>query len=128
MKLLAYILFAGTMLGQQPGWFSEREYENVKVTFDYKLAQWAEASFVLRTPRIGRPIQQGVAIFLAHDFHQKMGLYVTGSVAGFKAPTRLLTQNWGAWHSVELEVERLRALCAEYLANKRPAAELSRRG
>ena len=102
MKLLAYILFAGTLLGQQPGWFSEREYENVKVTFDYKLAQWAEASFVLRTPRIGRPIQQGVAIFLAHDFHQKMGLYVTGAVAGFKAPTRLLPQSWGAWHSVEL--------------------------
>ena len=102
MKLVAYFIFAATSLAQQPGWFSEKEYENVKVTFDYKLAQWAEASFVLRTPKIGRPIQQGVAVFLAHDFHRKPGNYTTGALAGIEPPTKLLPPTYDKWHTVQL--------------------------
>jgi hypothetical protein len=106
MKLLAYVIvLASTLAAQQPGWFSDREYQNVHVTFEYRLARWAEASFVLRTPQIGRPVQQGVAVFLAHDFHAKPGLYTTGAVAGLKAPHKLLPPTFNVWHTVDLTLK-----------------------
>lgn len=102
MKLLACLILPAALLAQHPGWSSDREYANVQVTFEYRLAQWAEAAFVLRTPTIGRPVQQGVAIFLAHDFHQKPGLYTTGALAGRQAPLRLLPPSFNQWHKVEI--------------------------
>jgi hypothetical protein len=39
------------------------EYENFRLTFEYKLSQWAEAAVILRAPRMGRPMQSGIAIF-----------------------------------------------------------------
>lgn len=39
MKLLAYVIvLASTLAAQQPGWFSDREYQNVHVTFDTRSA------------------------------------------------------------------------------------------
>ncbi len=99
-----FLLFSlVSLLGAQgPNWTSPREYENVRVTFEYRLAQWAEAAVCLRTPAIGRPVQQGVSIFLAHDFHQKPGLYTTGALAGRLAPLRLLPPSFNVWHKVEI--------------------------
>lgn len=112
MKLLLHFIALSSLLGQYPGWFSDVEYENVKVSFEYKLDQWAEAALVLRTPKVGRPIQQGVAVFLAHDFHQKKGKYTTGSVAGVAEPIQLLPATFNVWHQVEVTLsgEKLRVL------------------
>lgn len=53
--------------GNFPNWLhTASEYENFRLHFEYKLAQWAEAAVVLRAPRWGRPAQAGIAIVLAH--------------------------------------------------------------
>ncbi|MBM3758677.1 MAG: DUF1080 domain-containing protein [Acidobacteria bacterium] len=101
MTVLALIL----LTAQQPGYFSPHEFENAKVSFEYKLDQWAEAAVVLRTPKIGRPIQQGVAVFLAHDFHKREGTYTTGAIAGLKQPLKLLPPTYNIWHKIELQLE-----------------------
>ncbi|MDX2268396.1 MAG: family 16 glycoside hydrolase [Bryobacter sp.] len=90
------------LLAQGPGWTSEREYENVRIEFEYKLEQWAEAALCLRTATVGRPVAQGVSLFLAHDFHQKEGLYTTGALAGRQKPLRLLPASFGVWHKAEV--------------------------
>lgn len=106
MKFLALtLLLSANLCAIAPGWFSDREYENVSVTFEYKLAQWSEAAFVLRTPKIGRPVSQGVAIFLAHDFHQQRGLYTTGALAGKQAPLRLLPPTYDVWHKASVRLQ-----------------------
>ena len=95
--------------GSYPNWIrSAREYENVRLTFEYKLAQWSEAAVVLRAPKWGRPMRAGVAITLAHDFHKKTGRYVTGAVSGVKPPLRLLSESWGAWKKVHIVLEGAR--------------------
>jgi hypothetical protein len=101
MTFLAFVL----LTAQQPGYFSPREFENAKVTFEYKLDQWAEAAVVLRTPKVGRPIQQGVAVFLAHDFHKREGTYTTGALAGLEPPLKLLPPTYNIWHKLELYLE-----------------------
>ena len=101
MTFLACLL----LTAQQPGYFTDREFENAKVTFEYKLDQWAEAAIVLRTPKIGRPIQQGVTVFLAHDFHKREGTYTTGAIAGAKPPLKLLPPTYNVWHKVELTLK-----------------------
>lgn len=103
--LICYLAACALSLAQGPGWWSAREYENVRVRFEYKLAQWAEAAVVFRTPQVGRPIQQGVAVFLAHDFHQKPGLYTTGALAGKVPPLRLLPPSYEVWHQVEITLD-----------------------
>ncbi len=112
MRLLVCLTMAGALAAQVPtpgpGWFSDREYENLKLSFDYKLAQWAEAAIVLRTPKTGRPVQQGVSITLAHDFHKRPGTYTTGAASGLKEPLHLLPESYGVWHSVEIVLEGLR--------------------
>ena len=98
-------------LGNQPVWLhTTGEYENFRLAFDYKLSQWAEAAVVLRAPRMGRPMRSGIAIFLAHDFHENLTSHVTGAIAGVAPPAKRLPTNWGSWHSAEIELraERLR--------------------
>lgn len=89
--------------GSYPNWLrSGREYEELHLVFEYKLAQWSEAAVVLRAPKWGRPMRAGVAITLAHDFHKKTGRYVTGAVSGVRPPLRLLPESWGSWKKVDL--------------------------
>lgn len=87
---------------------SDREYENLRLRFEYNLAQWAEAAVVLRAPDRGRPMRAGVAITFAHDFHRKTGLYVTGAVSGRRAPLKLLKEHWGQWTPVDIRLEGAR--------------------
>jgi hypothetical protein len=95
-----------TGAGSFPNWLrSEREYENLRVTFEYKLAQWSEAAVVLRAPKWGRPMRAGVAITLAHDFHRKTGRYVTGAISGVAPPLKLLPESWGEWRRVAITLE-----------------------
>lgn len=84
---------------------SGREYENLRLRFEYNLAQWAEAAVVLRAPDRGRPMRAGIAISLTHDFHRKLGLYVTGALSGRRAPIKLLKEQWGQWTPVDIRLE-----------------------
>ena len=69
--------------GNAPNWLhTAREYENFKLRFEYKLAQWAEAAVILRAPRLGRPAQAGLSIYLAHDFHPNTPLYAPEQLPG----------------------------------------------
>jgi len=54
------------------GFDPERQYENFRLSFDYRLAQWCETLLLLRAPRWGRPALSGVPVQLAHDFHGKL--------------------------------------------------------
>ncbi|MBL8230493.1 MAG: DUF1080 domain-containing protein [Bryobacterales bacterium] len=89
---------------------SEREYENFRLTFEYKLAQWAEAAVILRAPRTERPQHAGLTIMLAHDFHNKLSKHVTGALMGLAAPSSLLPPDWGKWHkaAIDLQGDRLK--------------------
>ena len=106
----AFQLSAGeieiTGSGSYPNWIrSAREYEDLQLSFEYKLAQWSEAAVVLRAPKWGRPMRAGLAITLAHDFHKKTGLYVTGAVSGVKPPLRLAAESWGQWKKAVITLE-----------------------
>jgi hypothetical protein len=106
LRSCIFFLCVGCLLGQSgPGYTSAEEYENVELSFEYKLAQWAEAAVVLRAPTAGRQLNSGVAVFLAHDFHKKLGMHVTGAVAGIAPPLRLLPPSFGVWHKVELRLD-----------------------
>lgn len=90
-------------LGNHPNWIrSEQEFQNFRLSFEYRLAQWAEAAVVLRAPREGRPLQAGIAIMLAHDFHREVTAYVTGAVVGAAPPLRALPPSYEVWHRVEI--------------------------
>lgn len=92
-------------LGNTPNWIHTRgEYSDVRLTFAYNLARWAEAAVYLRAPRAGRPGETGLAIVLAHDFHKQTTTYVTGAIRGVAAPARIAVpvESWGAWHRVSI--------------------------
>ena len=85
--------------GNQPNWLhTAREYENFRLRFEYNLSQWAEAAVMVRAPRLGRPMQAGLAVFLGHDFHNNLTAYVTGAVAGVlpRSSTEMLRSEY-AW-------------------------------
>ncbi len=77
---------------------SEEEFEDFELTFEYRLDQWAEAAVFLRAPRTARPWHAGVAIMLAHDFHDKPSAWTTGALAGALEPVKWLGPSWGVWH------------------------------
>ena len=92
--------------GNQPNWLrSEAEYENFRLTFEYKVAQWTEAAVILRAPAAGRPMQSGIAIFFGHDFHENITPYVTGAVVGVLPPAKRLPTSFGGWHTAEIELD-----------------------
>ena len=91
--------------GHAGNWLrSAGEYENFRLKFEYKLAQWAEAAIILRAPRTDRPQGGGITLMLAHDFHKETTPWVTGALAGWKAPLAPKPPGWGAWHKVEIEL------------------------
>jgi hypothetical protein len=99
--------------GGPPVWLrTEAEFANFRLTFEYKLARWAEAAVILRAPRAGRPMQSGIAIYLAHDFHDNVTPYITGAIAGVAPPLKRLPTRFETWHtaSVELDGDRLRVV------------------
>ena len=99
--------------GHTPNWLrSGREYEDFRLRFEYKLNQWAEAAVILRAPRAGRPIHSGVAIQLAHDFHNEITPHVTGAIMGVRAPAAKVAGDYGTWHRVDVTFkgERLKAV------------------
>ncbi len=103
----AFGLKEGTirMLGEGGlGARSTEEYEDLRLSFDYRLDQWAEAAVVLRSPRHGRPLRAGVAITLAHDFHRQVTNYVTGALTGRRPPLKAMPISFEAWHHVELSL------------------------
>ena len=80
-----------------PNWLrTEREFENFRLVFEYRLSPWRQAAVVLRAPRMGRPSQSGLAIYLAHDYHELVNSYTTGGVAGALPP---LTTVWPQYRS-----------------------------
>ncbi|HYO82764.1 MAG TPA: DUF1080 domain-containing protein [Bryobacteraceae bacterium] len=89
--------------GFPPNWLhTVAEYRNFRLSFEYKLAQWAEAAVILRAPRLGRPMQSGIAVFLGHDFHQNITPYITGAIAGVRPPSSRLPTSYGEWHRAEI--------------------------
>ncbi len=90
-----------TGAGSVPNWFhTAAEYENFRLRFDYRLAQWAEAAVILRAPRLGRPMRAGIAITLAHDFHNDHTPWVTGAIFGVRKPDVRRPVDFDKWHSV----------------------------
>jgi hypothetical protein len=79
-----------------------REYGDVRVRFEYKLAQWAEAVVVLRAHAVGRATLTGIPVQLAHDFHGKTSRHVTGAIVGVREPARFLGPSFGEWHKAEI--------------------------
>jgi hypothetical protein len=97
--------------GNTPAWIhTTEEYENFRLRFEYKLAQWAESAVILRAPRWGRPMQAGLALFLAHDFHKDVNDYITGGVPGALAPKNVLPRGFEKWHSVDVKLDGERFL------------------
>ncbi len=93
--------------GNFPNWLrTRREYENFRLRFEYKLAQWAEAAVYLRAPRRGRPGDSGLAVVLAHDFHgRRDSEYITGAVRGVLKPLRPAAGSFGDWHTVDIVLD-----------------------
>lgn len=94
-----------------PNWLrSDRIYQDFRIRFEYKPAQWAETALLLRAPRTARPQHAGLAIFLGHDFHNKNGTHVTGAVLGAFPPSQLPKVGYGQWRRLEVELagQRLR--------------------
>lgn len=92
--------------GFQPNWLhTEREYENFRLEFDYKLEQWTEAAVYIRAPRAGRPGQAGIAISLAHDYHQGINSYTTGGIAGAIPPLNPAAFGWGRQQHAEITAD-----------------------
>lgn len=83
---------------------SSREYGDVRVRFEYKLAQWAEAIVVLRAHAVGRTTLTGIRVQLAHDFHGKSSRHVTGAIVGVREPARFLGPSFDVWHKAEIAV------------------------
>jgi len=88
-----------------PNWLrTEREYENFRLKFEYKLDEWAEAAVILRAPRTSRPQPAAIPIMLAHDFHNQVTTYVTGAIQGARKPLNALPPSHGKWHKAEVQV------------------------
>jgi hypothetical protein len=92
--------------GYQPNWLhTAREYENFRLEFDYTLSQWAEAAVYIRAPRLGRQATSGIAITLAHDYHNGITPYTTGGIAGALPPRNPKAFGWNEWQHVEIAAE-----------------------
>ena len=92
--------------GNEPNWLhTAREYENFWLHFEYRLAQWGEAAVILRAPRYGRPMQAGISLYLAHDYHTNAALWSTGAIPGVRAPSHPPNPSFDEWHSVDISID-----------------------
>jgi hypothetical protein len=90
--------------GEVGNWIrTAREYEDFRLSFDYKLAQWTEAAAMVRVPRTDRPQPAGLSLMLAHDFHNEITPWVTGGLGGVLSPKTGLKPSFEQWHHVEIE-------------------------
>jgi hypothetical protein len=97
---------AVTGKGNEPNWLHTlHEYENFRLHFEYRLAQWGEAAVMLRAPRYGRPMQAGVSLYLAHDYHTNAALWSTGAIPGVRAPIHPPKPSFEEWHAVDVSLE-----------------------
>ncbi len=98
--------------GHAGNWLrTESEYEDFRLRFEINPAQWAESAVLLRAARSDRPHHTGLALILAHDFHKQTTPWVTGALAGVRAPLQAVPPGFGAWRRVEIELRgsRLKA-------------------
>lgn len=96
-----------TGLGHAPNWLrTAEEFEDFRLTFEYKLDQWAEAAVILHAPRTARPQHAGIALVLTHDFHNESTAYTTGAILAVRPPQWKMpeTETWGRWHRAVIEV------------------------
>jgi hypothetical protein len=94
-----------TGVGHAPNWLrTAEEFEDFRLTFEYKLDQWAEAAVIVRAPRTARPQHAGITLVLTHDFHNESTPHTTGAVLGVRAPEWKMPEGetWGRWHKVEI--------------------------
>lgn len=100
--------------GHAPNWLrTAEEFEDFRLSFDYKLDQWAEAAVILHAPRTAHPQHAGITLVLTHDFHNESTSYTTGAILAVRAPQWKMPEpeTWGRWHHVEIELRgpRLKA-------------------
>lgn len=96
-----------TGAGHAPNWLrTAGEYEDFRLSFEYKLDQWAEAAVVLRAPRTARPQHAGITLVLTHDFHNESTPHTTGAILGVRRPEWKMpeAETWGRWRRVEIEM------------------------
>jgi hypothetical protein len=100
-----------TGLGHAPNWLrSAEEFEDFRLTFEYKLDQWAEAAVIVRAPRTARPQHAGITLVLTHDFHNESTPHTTGAILGVRAPEWKMPEpeTWGRWRRVVIEARGMR--------------------
>lgn len=83
---------------------TDSEYEDFRLRFEIKPAQWAETAVLLRAARSERPHHTGLSLMLAHDFHGAVSAWVTGAVAGVRPPAHAVPAGYGEWRRVEIEL------------------------
>ena len=84
------------------------EYEDFRLAFEIKPAEWAETAVLLRAARSDRPHHTGLALILAHDFHNQTTAWVTGAIAGVRPPLHPVPPGHSAWRRVEIELRGAR--------------------
>jgi hypothetical protein len=82
---------------------TQSDYEDFRLSFEYKLDRWAEAAVIVRAPRSQRPQHAGLTLVLAHDFHKQVTPYVTGALMGVRPTLWHIGEDWGQWRKVEIE-------------------------
>lgn len=92
--------------GHAGNWLrTNAEYEDFRLRFEIKPAQWAETAVLLRAARSDRPHHTGLALILAHDFHNQVTPWVTGAIAGALPPANAVPPGFGEWRRVEIELK-----------------------
>lgn len=95
--------------GHAGNWLrTNAEYEDFRLRFEIKPAQWAETAVLLRAARSDRPHHTGLALILAHDFHNQVTAWVTGAIAGALPPLHAVPPGFGQWRRVEIELKGTR--------------------
>ncbi len=91
--------------GHAGNWiYTDREHQDFRLRFEYKLTQWAEAAVIVRASRSDHPQHAGLTIPLAHDYHNESTPWTTGAIMGVLPPRKALPPSFNEWHVVEIEL------------------------